>query len=424
MKRTANMMKEIAFWGAMLVILINGTVKLTFNVQLAETTGTIYIKADGLVEPSTAPIQNIGNHSYIFTSNINDSIVVERDNIMIDGAGYTLQGTVSEKGIELTGKSNITIKNMKVTKFYYGLYFESSSNITLSGNNITDNYYGVALGSSWGNNLVCNNVFNNTWDGFFLFYSDNNILYGNTVLLNKRYGIALSQSGNNKIFHNNFINNTKQTHLYESFNNVWDDDYPSGGNYWSDNAYVDLYSGRYQNESESDGIGDLFYTINGNDQDRFPLMAPISLFDVGEWDGEPYFVEIVSDSTVSNFQLSETRKVLSFNVTCETGSGFCRITMPNAVAQNLWNRNYTILVDSETPLTMRNWTDDDAYTYIYFTYPQQEHEVVIVPEFPSTMILSSIMVFIITAMIILKRRHREIMLKLNHVLNLTMRPFQ
>jgi parallel beta-helix repeat protein len=400
-------MKEIAFWAAMLTILINGTVKLTFSVQLAETTGTIYIKADGLVEPSTAPIQNIGNHSYMFTSNINGSIVVERDNIMIDGACYSLQGTRSEKGIDLTGKSNITIKNLKVTKFYYGFYFESSSNITLSGNNMADNYYGVALGSSWGNNLFCNNVLNNTGDGFFLFYSDNNILYGNTVLSNERHGIALSQSGDNKIFHNNFINNTKQTHLYESFNNMWDDDYPSGGNYWSDGAYVDLYSGRYQNESGSDGIGDSFYTINVNDQDRFPLMAPISPFDVGEWNGEPYFVEIVSNSTVSNFQLSVTRKILSFSVTCETGSGFCRVTIPNAIAQNLWKRNCTILVDSETPLTMRNWTDDETYTYIYFTYFQQEHEVVIVPEFSSPMILSPLMVSITTAVVILKRRHRE-----------------
>jgi len=162
-------MKGVVFWVAMLAVLVGGMVKLTFDVQLAEATGTIYIRADGLVEPSTAPIQNIGNYSYTFTSDINDSLVVERDNIMIDGADYTVQGTGSGKGIDWMGRSNITIKNIKVTKFFYGFYFESSSNITLSGNNIIDNYYGVAVGSSWGNNLVCNNIFNNTWDGLFLF---------------------------------------------------------------------------------------------------------------------------------------------------------------------------------------------------------------------------------------------------------------
>jgi hypothetical protein len=45
----------------MLTILINGILKLTFNVHPGRTTGTIYIKANGPVVPSTAPIQNIGN---------------------------------------------------------------------------------------------------------------------------------------------------------------------------------------------------------------------------------------------------------------------------------------------------------------------------------------------------------------------------
>lgn len=191
------------------------------------------------------------------------------------------------------------------------------------------------------------------------------------------------------------------------FNNVWDDDYPSGGNYWSDSAHVDLYSGRYQNESGSDGIGDSFYVINVNDQDRFPLMAPISLFDVGEWNGEPYFVEIVSNSTVSNFQLSVTRKVLSFSVTCETGSGFCRVTIPNAVTQNLWQGNYTLRVDEEPPLNIRNWTDG-AYKYIYFTYLHPQHKVIIVSEFPQAIILPLFMVLSIVAVILARGKSRKI----------------
>jgi len=157
-------MKGVVFWGMMLAILIGGMVKLTFGVQLAEATGTIYIRVDGLIEPSTAPIQNVGNRSYIFTSDISDSIVIERDNIVVDGAGYTLEGTGSGKGIEWVGRSDITIENVTVTRFFYGFYFESSSNITLFGNNVIGNCYGVAVGSSWGNKFVCNNVFNNTLD--------------------------------------------------------------------------------------------------------------------------------------------------------------------------------------------------------------------------------------------------------------------
>jgi len=56
--------------------------------------------------------------------------------------------------------------------------------------------------------------------------------------------------------------------------NVWDDSYPSGGNYWSNYAGTDLYSGPYQNITGSDGIGDTPYIIDANNRDNYPLMQP------------------------------------------------------------------------------------------------------------------------------------------------------
>jgi len=56
--------------------------------------------------------------------------------------------------------------------------------------------------------------------------------------------------------------------------NFWDNGYPSGGNYWSDYNGTDLFSGPYQNETGSDGIGDTPYGIDENNQDRYPLMKP------------------------------------------------------------------------------------------------------------------------------------------------------
>jgi len=60
---------------------------------------TIYIKADGSVE-GTDKIQRNGN-IYTFTGDISDSIIVEKNDIVIDGAGYQLQGNNSEYGIKL-----------------------------------------------------------------------------------------------------------------------------------------------------------------------------------------------------------------------------------------------------------------------------------------------------------------------------------
>jgi hypothetical protein len=52
--------------------------------------------------------------------------------------------------------------------------------------------------------------------------------------------------------------------------NVWDDGYPSGGNYWND------YEGQHPNASEIDGsdIWDTPYVIDANNTDHYPLLSP------------------------------------------------------------------------------------------------------------------------------------------------------
>jgi parallel beta-helix repeat protein len=218
-----------AFETTVSVALLNGMLTFAFNIQTVGATGTIYIRGDGSVCSSEAPVPNAGN-IYRFTSNINDLIIVERDNIVINGAGYTLQDVGSGTGINLTSRSNVTVQNTKATKFYYGVYLESSSNISLSGNADSDNTYGIMLDVSTNNILVGNHASNNDLDGIYVVYSDNNILYGNTVS-NNRCGMVLSESYNNRIFHNNFVSNAlNQTYLFQSVNDVWDDGYPSGGN--------------------------------------------------------------------------------------------------------------------------------------------------------------------------------------------------
>ena len=122
--------------------------------------------------------------------------------------------------------------------------------------------------------------------GISLYSSNNNTLSGNNALNNGysyalyeiyRYSIYLSSSSNNKIYHNNLINNTDQAYD-DNNNNLWDNGYPSGGNYWSDYTGVDLKSGPGQNIPGSDGIGDIPYNISGGSgaKDRYPMMDRIA----------------------------------------------------------------------------------------------------------------------------------------------------
>jgi hypothetical protein len=98
-------------------------------------------------------------------------------------------------------------------------------------------------------------------------------LYRNSIT-NNEGGVVLENVSDNRIFHNNFISEFWQVIvLGTSFNNSWDDGYPSGGNYWSDYNGTDLYRGLDQNIAGSDGIGDTSYLIGSNNTDRYPLMG-------------------------------------------------------------------------------------------------------------------------------------------------------
>lgn len=72
---------------------------VTLEVQSVKASGTIYIRADGSIDPTTAPIQRNGD-VYNLTGNITndaDGIVVERDNIVIDGSGFVIEGPGAER---------------------------------------------------------------------------------------------------------------------------------------------------------------------------------------------------------------------------------------------------------------------------------------------------------------------------------------
>ena len=91
-------MYEKTVSGIMMTLLFIGMFSLAIGVKPAKSTwtgGTIYIRADGSIDPPDAPIITYDNVTYTLTDNITssaDGIVVERDNIILDGGGYTVQG--------------------------------------------------------------------------------------------------------------------------------------------------------------------------------------------------------------------------------------------------------------------------------------------------------------------------------------------
>ncbi len=276
-------MREKAVSGLLLILLLIGILPFVFYVQPAKASETIYIRADGSIDPPTANITTVDNVTYTLTGNINESIVIQRNNIVLDGAGYVLQGTESGNGIALSGRSNVTVKNVEIKTFGTGIGIDSSSDITISANNITGNrYHGIDLYRSTSNTAYGNNITANSY-GIDILLSSNNVIYGNNIT-NNGYGIDLDASSNNTIYNNNFVDNTRQVPEWNwELLNVWDAGYPYGGNYWSDYTGIDVKSGPNQDLSGSDGIGDTPYVIDENNRDKYPLMEPYPFAEPYPW---------------------------------------------------------------------------------------------------------------------------------------------
>jgi parallel beta-helix repeat protein len=166
--------------------------------------------------------------------------------------------------VVLYRSSNIFIEDLELTKNNHGIVFLHTSSSSIENVTIWKCETGIALHVSNYNNIRGNRIANNG-NGIILEKSFYNNVEGNNVE-NNGLGIITWEANNNKIYHNNF-NNTYQVYNTEPYYSInsWDDDYPSGGNYWSD--YTDV-------DANGDGIGDTPYVIDADNQDRYPLINP------------------------------------------------------------------------------------------------------------------------------------------------------
>lgn len=258
----------------------------------------ICIREDGTVE-GTDRIQPVSNVFIFLDKIVNQSIIVEKDDIVVDGAGYTLEGG----HIWIENRRNVTITNVQIINSDEGIRIMGNSiNNSIIGNNITDIYginaIWIYLGAS--NNTISRNIISNNSVGVKVDMSGSTTISENYISSNE-VGIWLSGSqnrvvrneiinngvavrdfiGGNFIQHNNFVNNSVTLPESSVDRNVWDDGYPSGGNHWSN------YNGTDKN---GDGIGDTYYSINENNQDNYPLMEPVVIPEFPSWTILPLFL--------------------------------------------------------------------------------------------------------------------------------------
>jgi len=229
--------------------------------------------------------------------------------------GYSTDNLVSynnatlnvDCGIQLVYSENSNVKKNVVTLNSMGIMLHASEHNVIEDNKVTHNGEGILLAFSNRNIVDANEAVENGGNGIRLYNSsynevshnnasiddtgivletssNNNTLVGNNVASNYNGILVGYSSNNNTIYHNNFLHNTVQVvHITSGCVNVWDDGYPSGGNYWSDYVGVDVKSGPAQDLPGSDGIGDTPCIIDADNRDSYPLMKQYGL---GDFDGD------------------------------------------------------------------------------------------------------------------------------------------
>ena len=279
-------------------------------------------------------------------------------------------------GIYLLNSPNSIISDNDVhSNEYGGIGIQYSNSVNINGNTVYSHYGSNIDLTSSNCCIVTDNIAKNSlWnDGISLSWSSNNVISCNEICSNGRYGISIWTSpNNNKIFHNSFTNNGMQT--ISQGTNTWDDDYPSGGNYWSN------YNGT---DSNSDGIGDSPYVIDANNQDNYPLMSP--------WTPPDIEVSNVTSKTVMGLgftarinvtAVDRGAKVEGFNITVYANSTPIQMQSlilssgNSATAVFTWNTtgfaygNYTLSAYAEPLLGEAN-TTNNRFTYgiIHVTIP-------------------------------------------------------
>jgi nitrous oxidase accessory protein len=274
---------------------------------------------------------------------------------------------------------------------YAGIELMYSNNNTLANNLIFNNTGGILFYFDGGSkparhNIIMNNTIENNDYGVIINYGGNqshpstgtyNQLCENTLQSND-YGIYLIGSDHNTFYHNNFLGSIYKEVVSVNSTNTWDSNFE--GNYWSD------YNGT---DSDHDGIGDTSYFIDEDSQDNYPLMGTFSSHGVSPHFGEGLAVTMVSNSTISDFTVAriipipvinitassydlwnetgETRMIM-FNLTGDSGLGFCRICIPKA----LMCPPYTVALNRGpgSPVYYNETLfNNGTHRWIYFTYP-------------------------------------------------------
>ena len=348
----------------------------------------------GIVNSTNITIKDVNmthNYSGILLAYTTNSLVLN-DTCSQDGEGLLCflsdnNTIVSNRfssnvysGINLCACSNNFIAGNSVKSSLDGIDLEFSTLLpnrseynTLRGNTLMNSTYGLYVDGSSRNTVYNNEITNDTVGAYLDSSGDSaseNVFVNNSFSGNTWCNLRIDGASGNDLYHNALVSNTLQVTYVEHVNlptpvNEWDNGYPTGGNFWSDYDGTDQYSGPYQNQTGSDGIGDSPYIIDSNNVDRYPLMGPPSVNTVLDvsfsyYPEAPKIFEVMNfvDKTKSPSGIALSLWVFSDNQIFET---------QNVTRQFAQSQNYTVVLYTIDAEGITEWAQETFQVRKFFS---------------------------------------------------------
>ena len=201
-------MKKKTIFQALSTLLLSSILILstTLIIRPAKADSAITINSDGSFDPPTAPLQRDGS-VYALTASINGSIVIARNNTVLNGRGFIIKGIGTSQGIAIYDVENVTIKDTRITKFSMGIHLRQSPRNTIVNNTITNSTYAILADLAPQTTIANNTIQNNKSDGIFVTAAPNSRIINNAVVSNGKWGIYLGYSGNSTLKNNTIKGN-------------------------------------------------------------------------------------------------------------------------------------------------------------------------------------------------------------------------
>ena len=129
--------------------------------------------------------------------------------ITFDCQGYSINGTGTGNGVNISGGSDLIVKNCMIYKFNNGVSVQSSPSLKLSGNTLNSNVKGIYAYSIAGSTIVNNTANYNTASsgGMEIWSASNSVISGNTANYNSNCGLKLYSASGLKVVNNTFSYN-------------------------------------------------------------------------------------------------------------------------------------------------------------------------------------------------------------------------